>query len=251
MKRLFKIAKEDSLILRDINSSTIFDREIRVLVWNVYKKNSTIKWQNEFKKIASIYHPNLVLFQEYALQAQSGVPNSFSHFGYLFFPNFSYKKRLFGLMSASVGRIVDYKFYFSKHKEPILRTPKMILLTKYLLKNMQTLLVVNVHFINFVRVDKFISQLEQLEELCKVYNQPIIVAGDFNTWNRKRVKLLLEMAEKLGLKKVEFAKSRLKKSLLQYPLDYIFYRGLELKESKVLDFCKVSDHTPLYASFKV
>ncbi len=252
MKRFFiKIEKRNSLLLKSVSKKTLYHKDIVILVWNVYKQNDRQNWQNEFKKIMFLYHPDIILFQESVANFNLNPIGSYSYFGYLFFPNFSYNHRFFGLLNASRSKIIDFKSYFSKHKEPILKTPKMILATKYLLNNMQTLLVINVHLINFVKLEKFAYQLKQLEELCKTHTQALIVAGDFNTWSKKRMNLLLDVANRLNLKRVDFPNGNLKKSLLKHPLDHIFYRGLELKEGKVLDFCQTSDHKPLLASFEI
>jgi len=78
----------------------------------------------------------------------------------------------------------------------------------------------------------------------------MIVAGDFNTWNKKRLQKLHEVREKLGLKMVPFAKTSGVKIFMGKQLDFIFYRGLELVESKALAEHGLSDHNPLFATFK-
>ncbi len=248
-KFLIKIEKRNSLLLKSISKRSLYHKDISVLVWNVYKQNDKPNWQNEFKKIMFLHHPDIILFQESVANFHINPIGSYNYYGYLFFPNFSYKQRYFGLLNASRSKIIDFKSYFSKHKEPILKTPKMILATKYLLNNFQTLLVINVHLINFVKFEKFAYQLKQIENLC-LENTSLILAGDFNTWNRKRVNFLYEMAKNLNLKRVEFENEG-KRSILKYPLDHIFYRGLNLKRGEVLSFPQSSDHKPLIASFTI
>ncbi|NPA81518.1 MAG: endonuclease/exonuclease/phosphatase family protein [Epsilonproteobacteria bacterium] len=247
---LIKVEKRNSLLLKSVTKKSLYHRDIGVLVWNVYKQNDKPHWQNEFKKIMFLHHPDIIMLQESVANFHID-PIGYHYYGYLFFPNFSYKHRYFGLLNASRSKIVDFKSYFSKHREPILKTPKMILATKYLLNNFQILLVVNVHLINFVRTDKFAYQLKQIEEVCKNHKGPMIVAGDFNTWNKKRVDLLAQITTDLGLKKVNFPTDGEKKSLLKQPLDYIFYKELQLKDKRVLEFCQSSDHKPLIATFTV
>jgi len=88
-----------------------------------------------------------------------------------------------------------------------------------------------------------------LEELCLSHKGALVIGGDFNTWNKKRINLLFDLAKKLKLKKVEFSSENNKKNIFKQPLDHIFYRGLRLKNSVILDFCKSSDHKPLIAAF--
>ncbi|MDD3603529.1 MAG: hypothetical protein PHZ17_09495, partial [Sulfurovum sp.] len=79
----------------------------------------------------------------------------------------------------------------------------------------------------------------------------MIVAGDFNTWNRQRVEYLSEFAKKLSLQMVTFDdESNIKKVFLN-SIDYIFYRELNLTCSKVIDTKKISDHNPIIAKFSL
>ncbi len=250
-KFLPKIEKKNSLILKSVTKETLFHQDIVFLVWNVYKKNNDVKWREEFEYIMNVYHPDIILFQESVSTFTIEPIHSYRHFGYLFFPNFSYKNRAYGLLNASKSKIINFNSLYSRDFEPILKTPKMIMATKYKLNNGETLLVVNVHLINFVKTEKFQAQLRQIEEVCLSHKGAVVLAGDFNTWNRKRFSLLCESAKKLSLKMVKFPVNSSKRSILKEPLDHIFYRGLKLKRSKVLEFCKSSDHKPLLASFKV
>ncbi len=245
------IERKNSLILKRTTKKSLFHQDIVFLVWNVYKKNNDARWREEFEYIMNLYHPDIILFQESVSTFKAEPIHSYSHFGYLFFPNFSYKNRAYGLLNASKSKIVNFSSLYSPDREPILKTPKMIMATEYKLNNGQFLLVVNVHLINFVKTYKFMAQLKQIEKICDSYEGAVVVAGDFNTWNRKRTKMLFETMNALGLKSVEFEENFSKKSILKEHLDHIFYKGLELKRSRVLDFCVSSDHKPLLASFGV
>ena len=248
-KFLPKVEKKRAVFLKSVSKKTLFHQDIVFLVWNVYKKNHDMEWIKEFKKIISLYHPDIMLFQESSVDFKINPIGSYTHYGYIFFSNFSFKQKSFGLLSAAKSKITNFDSVFSIHKEPLLKTPKMILATKYYLNNREKLLVINVHLINFVKTEKFIAQLKQLEELCLSHKGALVIGGDFNTWNKKRINLLFDLAKKLKLKKVEFSSENNKKNIFKQPLDHIFYRGLRLKNSVILDFCKSSDHKPLIAAF--
>jgi len=78
----------------------------------------------------------------------------------------------------------------------------------------------------------------------------MIVAGDFNTWNKKRMQKLHEIREKLELKIVSFSQTSALKVFMGKQLDFIFYKGLELVDSKVVTNHSLSDHNPLFVTFK-
>ena len=250
-KFLPKIEKKRAVFLKSVSKKTLFHQDIVFLIWNVYKKNHDAQWRKEFKKIISLYHPDILLFQESSIDFKINPIGSYNYFGYIFFSNFSFKERSFGLLSAAKSKIVNFDSIFSIHKEPIFKTPKMILATKYCLNNQEKLLVINVHLINFVKTEKFAAQLNQLKEICLSHKGPLVIGGDFNTWNKKRMDLLLELSKALALKRVDFSFDYDKKKIFKQPLDHIFYRGLKLKKSKILDFCQSSDHKPLIAGFCV
>jgi endonuclease/exonuclease/phosphatase (EEP) superfamily protein YafD len=50
--------------------------------------------------------------------------------------------------------------------------------------------------------------------------------------------LVLNLVSDLDLKQVDFIDNTHKKKILSHPLDHIFYRGLEVKESLILDQIK-------------
>jgi len=79
----------------------------------------------------------------------------------------------------------------------------------------------------------------------------MIVAGDFNTWNIKRVGFLREFTSSLSLKEVTFTDNSELKKVFSNSLDYIFYRDLKLIDSKVINSKEISDHNPIIARFKL
>ena len=108
--------------------------------------------------------------------------------------------------------------------------------------------LVNIHAINFRENSAFGREKERLLEFLSAYEGALVIAGDFNTWNRNRMEKLTAFRERLALEQVPFGDSV--KSIFGNPIDFIFYRGLELLESKVVDDHGISDHHPLFAWFR-
>jgi endonuclease/exonuclease/phosphatase (EEP) superfamily protein YafD len=174
-----------------------------------------------------------------------------------FAPNFidAHHQTYSGILTAAKISPLTKRAIITKHHEPIIRTPKVSLITEYSLSNHKdNILTINSHLINFVDINKFKTQLHDLELALSAHQGPIIFSGDFNTWSRKRAVLLYKAVTRLGLMPVAFApdeSKKIKRFLLSPPLDYIFYRGLsEYKaRAKVLDHICSSDHKPLLAEF--
>ncbi len=231
-----------------IEDSPLNER-IVLLTWNVHKNNHAIVWLEDFAKILHRYRPDLILFQEYQTMNRMSVLDRHHEYGYGFFPNIIWKEKHFGLINASRSAIVTYDYYTSEGVEPIIKTPKIMLETVYRTVTGAFLRVVNVHMINFVKIEKFIAQMAQIERVLAKDNEALILSGDFNTWNKKRMTMLLQLTQKYELEDVKFCNNEHRKKPFPYPLDHVFYRGLSLQKAEVLSGIDSSDHKPLLTIF--
>lgn len=236
----------------DLNSSSI-----KVLSWNIAKKNHDTRWTKDFLTILEQDQPDLIFLQEFRLRMGSRHAVGAIEMSWSFAPNFmdAYHQAYSGVLTAAKIRPLSKDSILTNHYEPIIKTPKVSLITEYSIVNRrETLLTINSHLINFVDLNKFRTQLHELELALSTHHGPIIFSGDFNTWSRKRAAILEKVATRLGLTPVAFApheSKKIKRFLLSPPLDYIFYRGLTEKKAsaKVLDHICSSDHKPLLAEF--
>ncbi|MEH2359064.1 endonuclease/exonuclease/phosphatase family protein [Nostoc sp.] len=235
----------------------INSKSIKVLSWNIAKQNYNKIWVKDFSKIIETYQPNLIFLQEFSLKIEADEWSKCLKMNWNFAPNFVdiHHQSYSGIFTAATISPLTIKVITTKHYEPIVRTPKISLITEYLLSEQSTtLLTINSHLINFVDLNKFKIQLKELELALSTHRGPLIFSGDFNTWSQKRAVILNQVITKLGLTPVIFApheKDKIKRFLLSPPLDHIFYRNLSAKKAsaKVLDKICSSDHKPLLAEF--
>jgi endonuclease/exonuclease/phosphatase (EEP) superfamily protein YafD len=129
--------------------------------------------------------------------------------------------------------------------EPWIRSPKATVITEYGLTNTdQTLLVVNIHAVNFTfGTHDFHKQIQQALSVLNDHAGPILLSGDFNTWHRRRSEVLKEMTDSLDLEMVEYDEDHRKRFWGQ-PLDHIYVRGLEVLEATTRQVDS-SDHNPM------
>lgn len=229
---------------------------IKVLNWNIAKRNYDKTWLNDFLSIVEQYKPHLIFLQEFRLEIGREEVVEWLDMSWNFAPNFidTHHQTYSGIFTAATINSLSKKVIVTRHHEPIIKTPKISLITEYPLSDNTTLLAINSHLINFVNLNKFRIQLDELELVLSAHRGPMIFSGDFNTWNRKRAVLLDKAVTKLGLMPVTFApreSHKIKRFLLSPPLDWIFYRELSEKKAsaKVLDHICSSDHKPLLAEF--
>ena len=78
---------------------------------------------------------------------------------------------------------------------------------------------------------------------------PLIVSGDFNTWNDERMAVVDTIASSLNLKAVTFSENY-RATVFGHNVDHIYYRGL--KPIKALSVkMTTSDHNPMIVKFRL
>ncbi len=215
-----------------------------VLCWNVYKKNRSDETFASYLQKEFGDGLDLLLFQEAAF----GTGSECRLEGYTFHAaaNLAYHEGYYGVLTASRAEALEAKAFLSQEKEAFFGTHKSMLLTRYRLENGNELLVLNIHAINFRESRAYAKEKERILRFLSDYTGALILAGDLNSWNSSRSEKIEQIRQRLGLKRVPFAKS---KAVFGHPIDFIFYRGLELLEHRVDTAHGISDHHPLFARF--
>lgn len=251
---MFRLNTAEQVLIENHQFSrmVIDQASLRILNWNIAKNNHRHEWLQDFSKLVEWYPPDLIFLQEFRFDSTLKKPFYCDAMSWQFAPNMSnpYTDQHFGVLTASKVKHKSGKSFLTQACEPFLKTPKVSLITEYSLSgSKQTLLAVNIHGINFVSTRKFQSQLQQLEAQLTIHPGPIILSGDFNTWNEYRMKVLQTMVRRLDLRQVTFSSVHYKnlKQFFDYPLDHIFYRGFTqcLGSEIVLGEFSSSDHSPL------
>ena len=226
-----------------------FGDKINLLVWNMYKGRNK-GWEGDFMPL--IQGRDLVFLQESILHTRHDQIFSLpDRFEWVMARTHKSRHTLAetGVKTGSSVKSLEQKFFLSPDAEPILKTPKMLLATTYpVLDGRGTLLVVNIHAINFVSFEKFGRQMAQLVEVLENHKGPLILAGDFNTWNVERHKSLRVITEAMGLKEAVLTRKGRLLHMNQH-LDHVFYRDMKLESASVLPHIRSSDHFPIEATF--
>ncbi len=233
---------------------------IKILSWNI-GKNKKSNWITEIITLFHKYTPDILILQEVKLEEKIKQVFNDKLLAWQFAPNLVHlKKRFFsGVLTASEVLPNSEDFRHSESREPFTFTPKSTLFTTYPIDGTaKSLLVINIHGINFVSLKHFRAQIHEIIEHGHDHDGPIIFSGDFNTWNKNRIKFLEKILyRKLNLRAVNFDRKhqkKIKKFMFSPPLDHIFYSYKQLKliknSSMVLRSYKSSDHKPILAEFQ-
>lgn len=246
-----RYSKVEALEIMGSASKPLLGPNIEVLMWNVYKCKKK-GWQDDF--ITLMANKDLVLLQEAIINSPFDryFKKSFQHQWIMARSFKSVKTNIeTGVKTGSTVAAKKHYFSVSKHSEPLSKTKKMSLTTLYPLYPFEqsSLLVINSHIINFVSFKKFRAHLEQVFQKLQHHDGPILLAGDFNTWNKKRLKYFHSLALSFSLEEVKMVRQPRLNHLFKH-LDHIYCRGLAVIDAHVHTDIHSSDHYPISLSLR-
>jgi len=222
-------------------------RRFAILCWNVNKRRNPEEHRRQMIEWQKAWRIELIFLQE--ARFYPGAPFLLPGFGYNAAANLQVGKRYFGVLTASKTEAEESLGRLSGGREGFVGPRKSLLIERYPGPDGRRLLCVNLHGINFRESRRFFQEMEDLKGLLRNHRGPMIVAGDFNSWNRSRQERLAHFTQELGLQFLDTDGTKVK-SFMGYPLDHVFYRGLRLLRSEVPDLPELSDHNPILAAFE-
>lgn len=240
----------------------LLPKRLTLLNWNAQKLHDS-EIEQDLSTLIRQHKPDLVFLQEVNIDRLNS-----DQMGGHFAEAWSYPwpgGTSVGVLTLSHSWPIRSKPVQTEWREFFVITPKVSLISEYLLPNGDTLLAVNVHLLNFESWEPFMlrSQLEGLELAMASHDGPIIMAGDFNTWSETRLALVDDLARKLQLEEITgFPQGRktgeLDSDLLHWifavnpdlPLDRVYSRGYEVVSVQVLPNDS-SDHRPVLVTLNL
>jgi len=235
---------------------------ITIVNWNA-QKGKNPQYASDLKLLLEQERPDIVFLQEARVDLLKPV-----QMGGYFAESWSYPwpgGKTIGVLTLSRVPPVQAERIPTKYRELGVTAPKVSLITEYPLSNGEDLLAVNVHLLNFEvwSLKKISHQLEDLKKIMAAHQGPIVMAGDFNTWNQKRLDLVKEVTRDVKLNEVtDFPEGRTtgdtrsewwNKALgvdRDLPLDRVFFIGFDPTAARVLDY-DTSDHRPILVKLKL
>lgn len=135
-------------------------------------------------------------------------------------------------------------------------TPKTALVTEYALRDSpETLMVANVHALAFQSADVCAAELARIVDVLRPHRGPLLVAGDFNTWTRRRCAALDRAMDALGAEPIAFPGAARSTGMGWQPLDHVYQRGLVVRadSARVGDEVRrgLSDHNALLVTLTI
>lgn len=219
---------------------------ISILNWNIYKGNQQ-DWDVDFIQFS--HKKNIIFLQEASLnkKLQQILHQKKMHWNLN--SAFKYKGVETGVLLAST--IKPLQSCGLRLSEPIISIPKTMLISKYTITNSANqLLVVNIHGINITfGTGAYKAQFNSLYNILRQHRGPIIMAGDFNNWSKKRTAIMMHFAETLSLQTLSFTNDD-RTTFFGKPVDHILYRGLD-PVTQTIHLVSSSDHNPISVTFRL
>lgn len=230
-----------------VDAAALRGPELRVLSWNLHK-GAEAGWHADLAHFAAT--SDLLLIQEAVLTADLQRVLAGAGFDWHLAGAFALDRSEMGVLSAA--RVPAASACVQRAFEPLLQLPKATLIARYALDrgNDETLAVANLHSINFaLGLGAYRAQLEALEHELVSHHGPVIVGGDFNTWNSDRLAAVHDTMQRLGLVPV-LPSDDTRSRFLGHQVDFIFIRGLEVVHAHAPPVTS-SDHNPLRATLRL
>ncbi|MFK7815310.1 MAG: endonuclease/exonuclease/phosphatase family protein [Gammaproteobacteria bacterium] len=228
----------------DTTATELDSASINFLCWNI-QKGLKLNWQEDLSDLAN--GKDLVIIQEAVLH--SDLTEAFSKsVHWSFAKGYKTKKHTTGVMTISKYEPIR------RHQlicwEPWLATPKCTNITEYALSDTEeTLVVVNIHAINFtLGLKQFCRQIDKIRKELAKHNGPIILSGDFNTWRKKRMKIIDAFAVEHQLNALSFQEDH-RKAVFGQVLDHVYVRALTPESTDTYNV-NSSDHNPISAELR-
>jgi endonuclease/exonuclease/phosphatase (EEP) superfamily protein YafD len=219
---------------------------IRLVSWNLHKQADP-GWQADLGRL--IDESDVLLLQEAEVSPELRAVVEKGSFSWLLSSAFEYLGLEYGVLTAT--RVPPASACTLRANEPLLGIPKAALITRYRLAGRDaTLAVANLHAINFaLGTDAYRAQLEAVADALSGHRGPIIVGGDFNTWNDARDAVVHSLASRLALTPVAFDVDG-RKRFMGRVFDWIYAKDVDILGATSRAVSS-SDHYPLAVTFRV
>jgi len=230
----------------DVSLPGLSPDSISIFDWNMHKGQDQ-NWALDFLRLSP--GKDIVFLQEASLTEKLKQVLHESSRYWDMNAAFKYKGVETGVLFAST--IQPLSSCGLRQKEPLIRIPKTILINRYKISNStQVLLAANIHGINFSPgTGSYQKQFNGLLNILKQHKGPMILAGDFNNWTKKRTRIMEYLTKSLSLQTLEINDEGLT-TFFGNPVDHVFYRGLEVVTHAVHTVAS-SDHNPISVTFRL
>jgi endonuclease/exonuclease/phosphatase (EEP) superfamily protein YafD len=219
---------------------------VRIASWNLHKEADP-GWQADLVDL--IGRSDVLLLQEAGLAPELRAAIERGGLRWMLASSFAYMDAEYGVLTAT--RVAPAAACTLRAYEPLLGIPKSALITYFRVIGRDAMLAVaNLHAINFAPGSLgYHAQLEALGDALAAHPGPVVIAGDFNTWNEARDGEVRALAVRLSLTPVAFPVDA-RRRFFGRIFDRVYVRGVEVHDATAWEVTS-SDHNPLLVTLRI
>ncbi len=223
------------------------DTTYSFMTWNIYKGGYDGLYTDYSNFVDTV---DFISTQEFLLNSdQAELINNKQNSHWAFAKSFESGDGWTGVATVSKWQATSSTPVKSPGTEPFAGTPKMSLISTFAIEDGRTLMIVNVHCLNFnLSHGAFKEQVADLMSRIQSHQGPMILGGDVNTWSSVRLEYLLKKTSELGLTRLDLENEM---GIMGATLDHIFVREVKVSSSMVMDDVSTSDHLPFMMEFSL
>ncbi len=247
--KIYEVKSEEAIIsFGSPNGIVRTEGILRFCIWNICKGAGGISFEHDFTYL--LRSNDLFLVQEALLSTHS--IQKYHDQGVEVIHAASYKRAdglRDGVMTmAKIKALGAHRRILCKTKEPLLKTPKVALVSFYESKLFpEPLMVVNIHATLIRTVQGAREELEHLLENLPSHNGPAVIAGDFNTFTKTYLHMVKTTLFKAGFNYVPFSNEM---RTTTAALDQVFVKNVSVVKSQINYDIQSSDHFPILFELK-
>ncbi|MCG8615763.1 MAG: endonuclease/exonuclease/phosphatase family protein [Desulfobacterales bacterium] len=224
--------------------NAVIPDDFGLLCWNIHKENLKPGFLNQIRTWKKDHSLDLLLLQEARF---SDRLTSLGGFPFVAAANLRLPFDYSGVITAANADPKTSRYHMTQAKEPLIFTPKNALITLYHFNDRSSLMVINLHAINFKSLAWYQWELARLFDIIRAHRGAMILAGDFNCWRKSRIKILDYFTDSLALDYALPRDETYVKKWFGFHLDRVYTRGLVVKDIHAVNCKNFSDHNPLIA----
>ncbi len=208
----------------------------------------------QIKKYLEDYAIDLLNLQEVFIPCENDLLKLLKDTSYRLYGTYRYKLGIMKRINEKTPVLTQKRVLFHKtYHLPFLPSLLKRIVTKVVIQedDGRKITVLNTHLDYKYDITKK-RQLNFLLKLISKEENPMIITGDFNLKNNKKIFLdFIDKLEGLGIYHVETSDKTLKQSKYKRAIDHVFYsKDFTLLDVKIVKDLLISDHYPVLVKIK-
>lgn len=233
-----------------------FQGFVKIVSYNIKMGEKVKEASQELNQIPELKDADILLLQEMDTKGVENVAQSLG-LNFVYYPAVRHSKnnKDFGNAILSKWAITDHKKVILPHQHPVRKMKRVAVFATVDIEG-HKILVSSIHTETYILgYEKKLEQVEAIIENIYSDHRYVVVGGDFNTEVQYSVMATERLFHKAGFKRATKGVGKTAKGdplgIIDFEMDHIFVRGMEVIDSGKYEEASASDHLPVWALLKI